>query len=234
MARRTDPNLEAKLEALAKIYDIHRHLAADQKWACTRGCAVCCTCNVTLTTLEGIYLIRNLGALPPRLLTRLQARAQTPRYQPRLSLNDFAWRCASGRPTPEERQDPRWGRCPLLEHEVCTIYAERPFGCRSMHSLRRCAPRGQAVLSEFQLTLNHLFLQVIEHLDCPGWTGNLTDILLHLHSDGHGTPDSRAGAAFCLAANQPARVLMIPPEQRPAAAPVLKTLQQILSSFQES
>jgi hypothetical protein len=98
-----------------------------------------------------------------------------------------------------------------------------------MHSFQRCRRKGQASLDEFQLTLNHLFLQVIEHLDCPGWTGNLTDILLHLHRSRQAPADSPQKEAFPLAANQPARVLMIPPDQRQTAGPIVAKLQRIIT-----
>ena len=106
-----------------------------------------------------------------------------------------------------------------------------------MLSREPCGRQGEASLDEWQLTLNHLFLQVLEHLDCPGWTGNLSDVLLYWHhreardaQERQAQPPSPARRP----ANQPARVLMIPPEHRRAAGPVLEKLQRIITPFQES
>ena len=224
------PILETKLAALEQIYALFEAHAAPKPWACQEGCAHCCTCNVTLTTLEGVYLIRSLNPLAADLLDQVQARCRAPRYQPQITLNDFAWRCAHGHPTPEEANDPQWGDCILLDQNLCRHYAARPFACRCMLSTQSCHQQGQASLDEFQLTLNHLFLQTIEHLDCPGKTGNLVDILLYLQYQ-----ESREGAdqseenSAALPTNQPARVLMIPPEHRQAAGPILATLQGIIA-----
>ena len=104
-----------------------------------------------------------------------------------------------------------------------------------MRSTRRCEEGGHADLEDFQLTLNHLFMQVIEHLDCPGWSANLTDMLLHLQkqddlkSPGH---SDTGGPGPALPANQPARVLMIPPQHRQRTAPIVEELQRILTTFQ--
>jgi len=229
--------MEAKLTVLEQIYAYFDELTGQTDWACRAGCAQCCTVNVSLTTLEGVYLYRALKPPSPQLLAELAKRARAPRYRPRFSLNDFAWRCAQGRDTPEEHNDPRWGACPLLEHDLCTVYTHRPFGCRCMLSNRQCGPQAEASLDEWQLTINHLFLQVIEHLDCPGWTGNLTDILLYWHHRPAGAAADRAAATESPApfpANQPARALLIPPEHRRAAGPVLQKLQQFMAPFQES
>lgn len=226
-------HLEAKLTALEQIYAYYGELSGVSDWACKGGCAACCTCNVSLTTLEGVYLYRAISPLDLKLLLGLQTRAQKPRYQPEIALNEFARRCAQGHPIPEEPNDPQWGTCPLLVQDFCSFYAQRPFGCRCMLSTQRCDRHGQAAdLDEFQLTLNHLFLQVIEHLDCPGWTGNLTDILLYLHhSESHhtGSPDEATAPQPAFPANQPAKVLMIPPEHRQAAGPIVGKLQRIIS-----
>jgi hypothetical protein len=185
-----------------------------------------------MTSLEGFYLYRALAPLDLRYLAVLQNRARKPRFQPKISLNEFAWRCAQGHSTPEETNDPQWGPCPLLEQDLCAFYARRPLGCRCMLSTQPCDRQGHADLDDFQLTLNHLFLQVIEHLDSTGWTGNLTDTLLYFHRESSLEMGGQGRYPISLPpfpANQPARVLMIPPEHRKAAGPIVEKLQGFIA-----
>ena len=47
---------ETRLAVLDRLYQLHRELTRTMDHCCQRECNVCCTCNVTLTTLEGEYL----------------------------------------------------------------------------------------------------------------------------------------------------------------------------------
>jgi hypothetical protein len=85
-------------------------------------------------------------------------------------------------------------------------------------------------MDAYTLALNTVFLQVIEHLDRPGCTGNLLDLLPLVQSE----PFREAyenGRCDCskndLIANQPLKVLMLPPEYKDRLAPVISSLQSI-------
>lgn len=211
------------LQRLQRIYDLHERFCADQTFACRRGCAPCCTANVTLTTLEARAIERHwarTGEKPP--IARLQQAARHPRFRPRLTTNQLAAICAAGGEPPDEAADPAAGPCPLLNDTICTIYPARPFGCRAMVSHTDCARHGTADMPDRVLAANTLFLQFIESLDQNGRTGNLTDLLLWRLSGSTKPPTD-------LAANRTIPVLMVPPEQHTALQPLLGDLRPILA-----
>lgn len=53
-------HLNLKLSALDQIYEIYDNFISGLEVACKRGCAHCCTTRVTLTTIEGYYIINQL------------------------------------------------------------------------------------------------------------------------------------------------------------------------------
>jgi hypothetical protein len=56
-----DLNLKNKLNILVKDFIICTNIfIKDYTHACKRYCADCCTCNLTMTTLEAYYLVENL------------------------------------------------------------------------------------------------------------------------------------------------------------------------------
>jgi len=138
--------------------------------------------------------------------------------------------CVADEPLPHENCDPDWGPCPLLTDEACPIYPVRPFSCRCMVSKQACKETGYAGMDEFVLTVNNVFLQFIEQVDQGGCFGNLTDVLLLLES-GEGQKSCREGSLDCeahgLIPNEPAKILMVPPEHRLKIQPILVSLQNI-------
>jgi hypothetical protein len=85
-------------------------------------------------------------------------------------------------------------------------------------------------MDDFVLSVNTIFLQIIEHLEENGCSGNLIDVLGVMASE----KNRRAfenNALKCstaeLYANQPLKVLMIPPEHRTKMEPILKSLWEI-------
>ncbi len=50
-------DIKDRLVVLEKILDIYDGFMAQQDIACAKGCATCCTRNVTMTTLEGYKLM---------------------------------------------------------------------------------------------------------------------------------------------------------------------------------
>lgn len=225
---RPPPDIDARLAVLDCIDAVYENFAATLQTACRRQCADCCTGNVTLTTLEGYRVVAALSA--DRLADmrqRLAAAGDRNRFRPQLTVNAIAERCLQGREIPEETADPSWGRCPLLERELCTIYGVRPMGCRCFVSRRPCRLLGSADVEDRVFTVNHVFLQIVEHLDAQGCSGNLTDVLQVLAGN-EDRRQYRRGTLPCgrcgLIANRPAKALMIPPKHRKDLAPILTAL----------
>ncbi|MDJ0784750.1 MAG: hypothetical protein QNJ22_22490 [Desulfosarcinaceae bacterium] len=224
-------DLDLRLDLLDQLYTIYGDFIRQQPLACTKGCSQCCTCNLTITTLEGEYLRRKL---PPTqhsaVMQRLVGAADRPRYRPSVTLNQLADLCARGEDPPEEENDPDWGACPVLADDLCPLYEVRPFGCRCMVSRHDCRQTGYAEIAPLILTVNDLILQHIEHIDAKGYSGNFTDILLFLDQPASAASyrQGQLGAPpDGLLANQPLFTLMIPPEHREAVAPLLKAIRAI-------
>jgi Fe-S-cluster containining protein len=217
------------LKAINQLFD---DFVADQAVACRKSCAVCCTCNVTLTTLEGFLIVDQLnGQQRVNIFARLQPFKAKQRFQPTISINQMARMCLQGVDIPAESADPGMGVCPLLEEERCPIYSLRPFACRSMLSTVVCRRGGEARISPFIMTVNQTILQYLEAIDTPGYSGNLIDILTFLadpiHTDAYESgqlPPAPAG----LTANMDLPVLMIPPEHRKRITPLLQKMQQAI------
>ena len=84
------------------------------------------------------------------------------------------------------------------------------------------------------MTINTIFLQYIEHIDAHGFSGNLIDILVFMHAEKNRRTyktgklkNPEAG----FVANQPIKVLMVPPEDRHKVKPALKALHDINIEF---
>ena len=218
-------NRLSDLEALEKIYRLYDDYMDSFSFACKKFCSECCTTSVTLTSVEGRYIDHFLdGQKKARLYQHMGGHIHTPRYQPALTTNSYARMCLEGKTPPPELQPEKPVACPFLESDLCAIYPVRPFGCRCMLSTPVCRQNGSARIDELTLTVNTLFLQIIEHLDPSGFFGSLIDVLLCLGAD----PAHRASECITVA-NQPISRLMIPPEHREKIQPLLNTLNHILS-----
>ena len=171
-------DLDTKLAQLKEIYRHHDLFFAQRNVACHQFCAACCTCNVTLTSLEGYLIASTLNASSQwDQMPAIQRTLERRRFQPQVTINGLAALCMQDEPVPEEACDPRWGTCPFLVQDACTIYNVRPFGCRAMMSVSDCRQTGYADMDELALTVNNVFLQAIEHLDHTGLSGNLSDMI---------------------------------------------------------
>lgn len=231
----------SKWKLLEKLYGIHARQCARFGLACTRHCASCCTQDVTLTTLEGLQLLRHLDSgQGPDWRTHLVAVPD--RYQPRMTLNELADRCARNLDVPEEAPGSRNSACPFLtrapDADLCAVYHARPFGCRAMVSQSICRRGDAARMPEFILTLNTVLLQYIEGLDVPGLSGNLIDVLNFLDAPQNRLNDEQQQVPAhrgSLLKNRPVSVLMVPPEHRAEMQPVLAAIQaEIKSAFLHS
>lgn len=218
-----------KLAVLNRLYETYDRFIAPFPVACQKFCADCCTCNVTLTTLEARKIVQALDFDSQRnLLNKLRIQMTGPRFLPKITTNQLADLCLSGEDPPEEAMDPSWGHCPLLEDNACRIYDVRPFACRCMISSRRCSDSGAADMDDFILTVNHVFLQYIEHIDKNGFSGNLSDVLARLiiqESSSSGDPSGIPQNT--LIPNAPLKALLIPPAQREKIAPILSAIRAI-------
>lgn len=222
-----------KLGALAKIYALYDTFAGSDPVACRKRCVTCCTTDVTVTTLEALHLWQGMDPGERKALRqRLMGTVDLKRYRPAVTTNRLAEICAAGNDPPEEERSGSAQECPLLASELCSIYPLRPFHCRCMVSQQCCDQSGAATMPSFTMTVNSVFLQVIEHLDTPGCSGNLLDVL-PLISKPEGRRDYEEGALACgpagLMANRSLKILMVPPAHRGRIGPVLHALQSIRS-----
>jgi Fe-S-cluster containining protein len=223
--------IEQKLDVLNRIYGIYDAFARGLDVACRKYCAHCCTYNVSLTTLEGYRLVhsRETDQLE-RLQQCIEPAFEKRVFRPLLTTNKIAELCRQGREIPEEASGDPAEICPLLEENACPVYSLRPFGCRCLVSRVPCRESGTAEMPDFVLTVNTVFLQMIEHLDATGCTGNLADVLLCLLS-AENRQAYREGRLSCsatgLIGNHPLTVLMVPPEHRNRLRPILGALAKL-------
>jgi hypothetical protein len=230
-------DMKTRLRLLEEIYALHADFCAPFAVACRAGCALCCTANVTLTTLEAGLILnhwRDSRQCPP--VAGLEAAALRPRFQPAMTLNHMAALCLQGAPLPDEAADPEVGPCPLLANDRCSIYAVRPLGCRAMVSRARCTPGDAAEMPEEVLAANHLCMQYVEALDVRGLSGNLVDVLLFLAGPARRSADAAAGKIVPpteLAANRATPVLMIPPKWRRRLFPLVQAIQRQIGAAEE-
>jgi len=224
-----------KLAVLKRIYKIYDGIANNWATACRRYCAACCTCNVTMTTLEGTLIEEELADKGKTdLFNRFKAVPANRRYYPQITTNELAERCVQGKAIPDEKSDPQWGKCPILIDNQCPIYQIRPFGCRCFVSTTDCRVNGYADVDPFVISVNNLFLQYIEHIDAHGFFGNMTDILIYINAMAH--PQGIRGnspkeTSSRLIINQPLKVLLTPPEHREKIKPFLNSLLQIQDDY---
>lgn len=223
-------NLSAKLAALEKIYEIYAEFTASLDLACKKYCAHCCTTGVILTTVEGYQIFKTLEPEgDTNWIAKIRQASAQKRFQPEITTNRLANLCADGIEPPAE-QSSEWKQCPFLINRQCPIYNARPFGCRCLVSRSNCGEKGYADMDDFVLSVNTIFLQAIEHLDGNGCSGNMIDVLGVMASEKNRQAYENnilKCSSVGLIANQPLKVLMIPPEHRTKMEPILKSLREI-------
>ncbi|MCF8044574.1 MAG: hypothetical protein K9J83_01840 [Desulfarculaceae bacterium] len=232
--------MESKIRALEKIYDVYEAFTADLDLSCVKGCSFCCTCNVTLTGLEAVYLLETLEKdVQMGLFEKLDRHFPEKRFVPQTTTNRFAELCINGQEAPQEENDPYWGTCPLLAEELCPVYRARPFGCRSLISESPCRETGYARIPPLALTVNNALLQYIEHIDQGGVFGNLSDVLSVFSTERVCKEYKKTEPSFDSIRSQFPRIkervlknrkipaLLVPPEHRTRIAPLLKEISNI-------
>jgi len=220
-----------KLEALDRVYKVYEAFHNSLGLACKETCAHCCTTNVTMTTLEGYKIVVDLMAAGRQeSLDKLMEIGEKARFQPLLTTNRMAELCAADAKVPQEETTGEWQDCALLNDSLCSIYDLRPFGCRCFVSRQNCGETGYADIDDFTASVNTVFLQVIEHIDAQGCSGNLIDVLQFMASDDR-RQAYESGELSCedngLIVNWELKVLMIPPEHREKIEPILQQLRGI-------
>jgi uncharacterized protein len=153
--------METKKKQLQIIYTDFEAAAAPYKAAaaCVKGCAFCCTDagSIHITTLEGLVVRDRIAALPRsrRITVRKNLAADMKR---------------------RERQQP--SVCPLLmKNSACMIYADRPFACRRIYSLKVCGKNQHPLLARQVMALGNQTISALQQLDDNGYSGHLSYIL---------------------------------------------------------
>lgn len=165
-----------KREILHIIYNAYTNWSQQFDVACAPKCCTCCTCNVTMTALEGeeiLQFIRENGK-EKWLADKL---AQAPQYtSPALSTNGFARACMENKDV-EMDEGGDFSPCPFLEDGLCSIYPVRPFGCRLFVSQVTCSHAQPSIMPDRYLGVVTAVCQVIEHLGQKEYWGNMLDVL---------------------------------------------------------
>ncbi len=224
-------HLKNKLMILKEAYLAYEKFVEGYKFACRKYCADCCTCNVTITTLEAYYIIDNLIRENKTAYLGKLDNVSKKRFQPKWTFNKFAAFFAQGKEVAEEQCDPSWGRCPFLSKNQCVFYHYRPFGCRCMVSVKCCVENGFAEMDPLLMTANNVFMQFIEHVDAQGFSGNFADVLKWMGDENNKREyEQTLPGEPCqgLVKNMAIPVLMIPPEHRAKMGKLLSSLNSLL------
>ena len=228
--------LRKRLDALTFLWQYYDQWSGTaQEWACRKHCATCCTCNVTITTLEGYWMVAEMDPSQLKSVEQRLGQVELPRrFRPLITTNGIAEKCMAGEQWPEDAAHLEKAPCPLLAQDICSLYTLRPFGCRCLLSIKDCSTTGHAEMDPWLLTLNHAVLQIIEHLDHRGYTGNLIDILRFMMDVQNRLTYAGGGSvdpAPKLIPNRPLKMLLIPPEHRERIQPFLRQLEPVLSAI---
>jgi hypothetical protein len=221
-------SLSQKLSVLSNIYRHYDDFTSTLNIACQKYCAECCTPDVTMTTLEG-YLIADFLISMDRqdLFGHIQRAMAGSRFKPRTTTNRLAVLCARGEDPPYETRHDEGKSCSLLAEDLCPIYPVRPFGCRCFISEKNCGQTGYAEVDPFIITVNTVYLQVIEHIDATGFSGNFADVMLLMakkENRDRYKKNALVNLGADLVSNMPIEMLMVPPEHRNKIKPILNAL----------
>ncbi len=166
---------------LKKIYSLFASWSSPITFACSKGCAACCTQDVIMTAIEGELIYDFIARHNKELWLAEKLQQGLPEHLPACTTNEYAGACLRG-----EEIDPGGGRydriCPFLEQEACAIYQVRPFNCRVFASTKTCRKGVSATLSEYYLSAATAVSQIIEHLDQGLPWGNMLILLARKNS----------------------------------------------------
>jgi Fe-S-cluster containining protein len=221
-------NINKKLKILNSIYNMHDSIVADKDFACRKFCSHCCSCNLTVTSLETYKIFSELGNKKDLFLKRLNFEPKENRFLPEITLNKMAELCSYGKELPNENIKHNVGKCFALYKGECTIYNIRPFACRSMLSSENCANKGFASIDSYMMALHNVFSQYIEHIDSLGYTSNFYDMAIkfeYLQDDiASYYKNEYISADKNIIRNQKIHTLMIPPDHREQIQSLIKNI----------
>ncbi len=151
-----------------------------RRFACQKGCATCCTQNVTMTAVEGDLIHRFINDHGRQSWFAEKLQGVEPRQQVLETTNEFAEKCLAGKESSGLGLQASEARCPFLENDICQIYQARPFICRSFASIQKCQAGQPAELPQFYISATTAVQQLIEHVGQGEYWGNMLDVLLAL------------------------------------------------------
>jgi len=165
-----------KDQILKTIYTIFSNWSSDKIKACHKGCAVCCTQNVTITALEGEIILRHILKMNMEQWFADRLQKNRMHRRPAMTTNDFARACLQKRDVNFEDLSPQ-ASCPFLKANICQIYPARPFGCRMMISETTCTAGRSALVTDHYFSATTAVTQIVEHLGQKEYWGNMLDVL---------------------------------------------------------
>ena len=209
-----------KNRILASIYSEFDQWLSQVNVVCAKGCSSCCTRNVTMTSLEGEYMLSSIrDGNKEKWLSRALAGVNFV-SQPGLTTNEFVVGCLEDNDSESAQAAHSSEACPFLVDQGCPIYEARPLSCRCFVSQKKCGLNQAAVVPDYILTGSTTVMQIIEHLDQKGQWGNMLDIL-RLHS---ANPKDNSEIRERLRNCKPSPGFLIPPEDLEQVQPLLESI----------
>jgi len=166
-----------KRRILEIIYQSFSQWSEQESWACSKGCAACCTQNVTITALEGEQILNHLLAEGKEKWLAQKLDLPASPHRPQQTINEYARICLDGGEPEQDSPAGPSGHCPFLENDSCSIYQVRPFSCRCFLSKEQCSPSRPALVDNKHLAASTAISQLIEHLGQFEYWGNMLDVL---------------------------------------------------------
>ncbi len=210
---------EMKQQVLQSITTVFEQWLAQWDFHCTKGCCVCCTQNVTMTSLEGDRIVswvrKNRG--DNWFNERLEPLGEV--SDPGPTTNRFATLCFEDQNF-EHQAQPSLSSCPFLKERLCTIYAARPLSCRCFVSFEQCGESQPAVVHDYILSASTAVMQIIEHLNQGGRWGNMLDLLRLTTGCCNNDGQLENRVKKCL----PLPGFLIPPEDYEQVQPLLESI----------
>jgi Fe-S-cluster containining protein len=115
LTERSMAQMKASRAELSSEFDAHIPAVS-----CKPGCSACCSYPLYVSILEGMTIYKHLtdrGMWSPMMRKKLEAHSEKT-----FDLTSEVW-LISGI------------ACPLLVNDRCSVYAARPFGCRTLYAI---------------------------------------------------------------------------------------------------
>ncbi|MEZ4550936.1 MAG: hypothetical protein R2860_12385 [Desulfobacterales bacterium] len=216
--------LYRRLAVLDQLYQLYDNYIDTLDIACKKFCADCCTGNVTITTLEAQKIISALDMnfktqMQRRSAGRCNSRGLFRRHHQSAGEYLRCW-CTIRCP---KKPLIRPGTLSAVDGQCLPHLHPGRSGAGIWYPLSDARVLGAAEIDDFTLTVNHAFLQYIEHIDQNGGSGNLLDVLCYaIHNESANTRD-QIRPRTTLIRNTPLSA-SIPPEHREQIAPIMAAI----------